>query len=45
MTGGSKRNNLELSAKDNGRTIGKTAKFRIIGKRCGAGCRARARNN
>jgi hypothetical protein len=44
VTGGSKRNNLELLAKDNGRTIGTQNKFRIVGKRCGAGCRTRARN-
>ena len=43
VTGGSKRNNLEFVSKDNGKTIGRTSKFRIIGKRCGSACRANAR--
>jgi len=41
VTGGTQRNNVFLVARDNGRVIGKSKKFRIVGKVCGAQCRAR----
>lgn len=42
VRGGTLRNTLSVEA-PNGRIIGRTARFRVIGKVCGQPCRARAR--
>lgn len=41
VTGGSKRNFVQLIARNNGKAIGISRQFRIVGKACGPACRRR----
>jgi hypothetical protein len=41
VTGGTKRNEVRLIARNNGKTIGVSRQFRIVGKICGTACRRR----
>jgi len=41
VTGGSKRNFVQLIARNNGKAIGISRQFRIVGKACGTACRRR----
>jgi hypothetical protein len=41
VTGGTKRNVVRLIARNNGKTIGVSRQFRIVGKTCGTACRRR----